>query len=208
MMLEGIDWKQVHDYQPLIVGSLALVGVCLGLIGNGWLQRRAHIREARHRRDTVAAALAGELKNACLADLKFYLDQLDAEEAEPAILMRTAPRTEIYTSLLNSIGLLKPYQIDYVISAYSLIVNLVAQDRLSDDIANPTFGILELDNTNVEVYREQLEGAIEAVNQAILVLSAPARRHWIPAPPNSRTTAPIRARTYSHTEEAASNTLS
>ncbi|CCB66491.1 hypothetical protein [Hyphomicrobium sp. MC1] len=180
-MFENIDWKEVHDYQPLIVGSLAFVGVFLGLLGNGYLQRRAHKREIKHKRNTVAAALAGELKNACLADLEYYRDQFDDLDEEPAILMRTKPRTEIYESLRHEIGRLQPYQIDYVIAAYSLVSNLVAQDRLNDDIANPNFGILELDSENVEAYKEQLADAIEAVNKAITVLTAPVRRSGRPS---------------------------
>ena len=174
-MFENIDWQKIHDYQPLIVGSMALAGVAFGIIGNGYLQRRAHRREVKHSRATLAAALTGELK-ACRADITFYCDQLDGQPSEPAIIMRTKAHMEIYESSRPSIGALKPYQIDYVITAYTLIENVVAQDHLDDGIENPRFGVTELDDINIPAWRERLVDAIEAIDEAIVVLAVPSTR--------------------------------
>src|SRR5215470_2576002 len=99
------------QYQTLIVGILALLGVIATLAWNARLARRQHDRQVQHERAVVRVALRAELQEIAAA-YRHRIETLEVDEGRfEGTRLPLDTMTDVYKSLIQRIGLLSETEV-------------------------------------------------------------------------------------------------
>ena len=170
----------IRQFQTLVVGIVGFVGVVITLMVNAVLARRQQDRAIRHQTNTLRVALRAELEIIREA----FLDRIEAiKEAETntrtrSMLIPLDTMTDVYTQLIDQIGLLSRKETAAVVRAYILIrqmpqrIELLSKQHATE--VEKARGFAEVDGdlfaavkTMHENYLADIDGAITALTSAV-----------------------------------------
>jgi len=107
----------IKEYQTLIVGGLGFVGVIATLLTNARLTRRQYARQIERESSNVKAALRSEL-GIIRAAFQDRIEMLVDPAPNQSALIPLDTMTDVYSSLIDRVGLLSEHQIDVVMRPY------------------------------------------------------------------------------------------
>jgi hypothetical protein len=172
----GMTHTFFKDYQSAIVGAVGFLGVMLTLWVNARLARISRETTITHQRNSVRAAIAGEL------GLLEYEAKLMLDEMEPnpiALLFQGFVPIEIYPSQMANIGALSMEEVRLVIRAYASI--RAARANLSRDAVRGPNDTISLDRDFFVGARAYFKHAQQAAQEAIVLLErnpiSPTHQH-------------------------------
>lgn len=164
----------VEKFQTLLVGAIGFMGVIATLLTNAYLARRQHERYVAHESTVLRVAILAELM--MIRDAYCTrIETIDNAAAGQGILFPTDTMTEVYTRLLDRIGLLTGKQIEPVLHAYALAHQLPSRVMLLATDRNPSperGAMIFIPNERIQALRALHANYLQGVESAISALSS------------------------------------
>ena len=158
-------------FQTLIVGVLGFSGVIITLFTNAWLNRKQHTRQIEHERTALKAALSTELS--IIRDaFRDRIEMIRDATRTQGIWVPLDTMTDVYTRLIEKIGLLSREQVDLVMRAYLLIRQMPERLRLIEGMRKiqPGDGYLWVSSEHAGGARKMHENFLGDIERAIAAL--------------------------------------
>ena len=119
-----------QKYQTFVVGILGFGGVMLTIFMNARLSRQQYDRQINHEREALRTALHSELEFIRkIFEGRCKVNQ-EKEGLQSAFFLPENISTQVYSQLINKIGLLSPREIEAVMEAYALVSDLPVRLKL------------------------------------------------------------------------------
>lgn len=159
-------------FQTFFVGLLGFVGVIYAIIMNARLTRQQHERELIQERSALRAALIAELKGL----RQTYEDRSntlrEGENGQSALIPEYVSN-QVYSQLINRIGLLTAEEIEAVMDAYLLATELPVRLRLvakdtAESAEHP--GYIQVGYEFAEVAAKMHDSFLPKINTALAAL--------------------------------------
>jgi hypothetical protein len=161
----------LKEYQTLIVGALGFTGVILTLRTNARLNREQHTRQIEHERTALKAALSAELS--IIRDT--FRDRIETIGDPPTTTVMWVPldtMTDVYSHVIDKLGLLSRDQVNLVMHAYLLIRAVPDRLRLMEGVPEiqSVAGYIKISSEHVSDVRRMHENFLGDIDKAISAL--------------------------------------
>lgn len=161
-----------EKFQTLIVGLLGFAGVIYTIRMNAHLARQQHERELSESRAALRTALIAELK----AIRQSYKDRSSAlrekEDGQSALIPEFATN-QIYSQLIDRLGLLSAEETESVMNAYLLIAELPVRLKLLSQKKNESSehsGYISISGDYTEIAAKIHDSFLPKFNNAIEII--------------------------------------
>jgi len=156
-------------FQTFFVGLLGFAGVIYTIIMNARLTRQQRERELIHERTALRAALIAELKG-LRQTYEDRSNQLRKGESGQSALIPEYVSNQVYSQLLNRIGLLTAEEIESVMDAYILTAELPVRLKLlaKDTAEHP--GYIQVSEKYAEVAAKMHDTFLPKIDKALASL--------------------------------------
>jgi hypothetical protein len=152
----------LKTYQILIAGLVGFSGVVLTMLTNAYLQRVQHARAIKHEKQALRSALKAELtsnKEAYENRISQFSESTEYKDA----LIQNRVQDNVYSTLLEKIGILEPDEINSIITAYQLIREIPYRIRL----LTGTDAVGGFENEYIRLKPEHLE-RVKTIHETLL----------------------------------------
>jgi hypothetical protein len=176
------DPSWIGQHQAIVAAFIVFVGVIVGLVGNGLLQRWDRNSKRNHDREATRMALVAELGH-LVHSYEHRVELMKQTTGHFSVPVHVP--TEVYDAMLDKVGLLRLGQSTAVIHAYLAAKHLPMNlrriedellnlrridDHLPPEIGEPRGDYVRVSPSNMETAIRMHETRIELYKAAIAVL--------------------------------------
>lgn len=166
----------IERFQVLAVGILGFAGVIGTLLTNAWLLRRQHRLETIHQATVLRAALEADLiliRDAYRERIK-SIESAEGKKFGQRMLIPADAMTDVYSRLIDRIGVLRTSEVGAVMRAYVLVrhmpqrLALLEMQAPSDD--EIPAGFVSVDRKLFSTLKNMHENFLTVIDASIAAL--------------------------------------
>lgn len=167
----------IKQFQTLLVGGLGFLGVMATIATNAWLARRQHSRQVRHEARGLRAALRSELEiiRDSIRDRVTMIESSQPKQKEGIFIPLQDTTTDVYSHLINRIGLLSESEIRAVMRVYLLVRQM--PERLALLELQPTShierppGFIFIEGRHLATVKQMHKNYLTDIDQALSLIA-------------------------------------